>query len=67
MITLTELNGEEFILNCDLIETVLGNPDTVITLTNGRKMIVKETPGEVTDKVLEFRRKIFTGLFNTQG
>lgn len=66
MITLTKLNGEEFILNCDLIETVLGNPDTVITLTNGRKMIVKETPGEVTDKVLEFRRKIFAGLFSTQ-
>lgn len=66
MITLTKLNGKEFILNCDLIETVLGNPDTVITLTNGRKMIVKETPGEVTDKVLEFRRKIFAGLFSTQ-
>lgn len=64
MITLTKLNGEEFILNCDLIETVLGNPDTVIALTNGRKMIVRETPGEVADKVLEYRRKIFTGLFS---
>ncbi len=64
MITLTKLNGEEFILNCDLIETVLGNPDTVITLTNGRKMLVRETPGEVAGKVLEYRRKIFTGLFS---
>lgn len=66
MITLTKLNGEEFILNCDLIETVLGNPDTVIALTNGKKMIVKETPNEVADKVLEYRRRIFAGLFSTK-
>ncbi len=62
MITLTKLNGEEFLLNCDLIETIRKNPDTVITLTNGKKLIVRESPEEITGKVIEFRRQIFADL-----
>ena len=43
MIILTNLRGNEFVLNCDLIEMVSANPDTTISLTNGTTVIVRET------------------------
>ena len=42
MITLTKLNGEQFVLNCDLIEIITENPDTTILLTNGKHLLVRE-------------------------
>jgi len=51
MITLHKLNGESFLLNATHIETIESKPDTVITLTNDRKYIVKETPEEVLVKI----------------
>jgi flagellar protein FlbD len=47
MIKLTKLNGKPFALNAWLIEQVEETPDTMITLNNGKKIIVKETMGEV--------------------
>ncbi|MDR1961483.1 MAG: flagellar FlbD family protein [Gracilibacteraceae bacterium] len=61
MITLTKLNDEEFILNCDLIETVEQTPDTVIALTTGKKIAVKESPRAVVQRVIDFRRRIAIG------
>ncbi|MCD6450288.1 MAG: flagellar FlbD family protein [Thermotogaceae bacterium] len=63
MIWVTRLNGEKFVINSDHIEIVEANPDTVITLTNGDKYIVKESVDEIIEKVIEFRRKIFADLF----
>ena len=51
MITLHKLNDETFILNAYHIETIESKPDTLITLTNDRKYIVKEAPAEVIEKV----------------
>ena len=59
MITLRKLNGEEFVLNCDLIEMIMENPDTTILLTNGKHLIVKESKEEVVNKVVAFRRMAF--------
>ena len=42
MVELTKYNEQKFLLNCDLIETIEETPDTVITLVNGKKIIVKE-------------------------
>ena len=64
MILLKKLNGEEFVLNCDLIETIMENPDTTILLTNGKHLIVRESNEEVVDKVVEFRREAFRGILN---
>jgi flagellar protein FlbD len=61
MIYLTKLNDEEFVLNADLIEFIERTPDTVISLTTGKKIVVKETPEEVVKKVIEYKRKIFAG------
>ncbi|WP_342581164.1 flagellar FlbD family protein [Ureibacillus sp. FSL W7-1570] len=58
MIQLTKLNGKTFSLNALYIETVESFPDTTITLTNGRKYIVKETEEEVRKRVTEFYRTI---------
>lgn len=62
MITLRRLNGEEFVLNCDMIEEIRENPDTTILLTNGRHLIVQESKAEVVKKVVEFRRETFKGM-----
>lgn len=55
MIPLTRLNGEEFILNCDMIERVEATPDTHILLTDGTRYVVKETPSEVIREAQIFR------------
>lgn len=62
MILLTKLKGEEFTLNCDLIETVSENPDTTILLVNGNLHIVRESMQDVIDRTIEFRRKIYRSL-----
>lgn len=56
MIALTRLNGQEFILNSDLIETVESTPDTRIKLTNGKTVIVRNDIGEVVKKVVRYRQ-----------
>ncbi len=62
MITLTRLNDSEVIVNAELIETLEATPDTVVTLTTGKKMVVKETTDEVIDRVMEYKRRAFAGL-----
>ena len=61
MITLTKLNDKEFILNSSLIEVIEQNPDTTITTTAGKKIIVKESAEEVVERTIDYRRKIFRG------
>jgi flagellar protein FlbD len=56
MIALKRLNNQEFVLNADHIETVEATPDTVISLANGKKYIVKDSVDEVVRKIVEFRR-----------
>ncbi len=58
MIRLTRLNGKSFILNCDLIETIEETPDTVISLTTDKKIIVYETIDEVIDSIVKYKKKI---------
>ncbi len=62
MIEITKMNGQKILINPDLIEMVEETPDTVITLTTGKKIIVKESRQEVTNLVLSCRKQIFSGL-----
>ena len=67
MIEVTRLNGTTVLINSDLIETVEETPDTVISLTTGKKFIVKESRQEVKNLVKSYKRDIFTnGLLNWQ-
>lgn len=60
MIDVTGMNHERFILNADHIEKIEEVPETIITLTNGRKYIVLESVQEVKNAVIEYKNKIFT-------
>ena len=64
MIRLTRLNSQQITVNSDLIKFVESNPDTVITLTSGDKILVHETADEITARVIEFRRAVITGLLS---
>ena len=61
MIKLTGLNKEEFTLNAEVIEKIETMPETLITLTNGKKYIVLESTEVVIEKILKYKNKIFTG------
>jgi flagellar protein FlbD len=58
MIWLTRLNHISLVLNSDLIEHIDVTPDTVITLTTGQILRVRETAEEVVRRIVEFRRRI---------
>lgn len=58
MIKLTRLNGTQFALNCEMILVVEATPDTVISLTDGNKMIVRDTVDEVIQKVIAYKKQI---------
>ena len=59
MIRLTRLNRIPLVLNSDLIEHIDVTPDTVITLTTGQILRVRETADEVVKRIVTFRRQIF--------
>lgn len=64
MIRLTRLNSQPVTINSDLIKYVDCNPDTVITLLSGEKILVHENPDEVLARVIEFRRSVISGLLS---
>ncbi len=57
MIRLTKINGQEIYINNDLMEFIESTPDTIISLTTGKKLIVKETVEEVIEKIIEFKSR----------
>ncbi len=59
MIEITKMSGQKMLINPDLIETVEETPDTVMTLTTGRKIIVKESRQDVKNLVKLYRKDIF--------
>lgn len=58
MIDVTKMNGGSITVNADLIETVEETPDTIITLTTGKKIIVKESRQEVKNLVKLYEKEI---------
>ena len=62
MIQLTRLNKQPLVLNSDLIKFIEYAPDTVITLLNGEKVVVLETGEQILEGIVEFRRRVLSGL-----
>ena len=58
MIILTRLNGSQYFLNPELIMTVERTPDTVVTLINEKKFIVKESPEDIQEQYISYRRRV---------
>ncbi|MGO8756562.1 MAG: flagellar FlbD family protein [Terracidiphilus sp.] len=62
MIELTRLNGRPMVVNSDLIKTAEASPDTMLTLINGEKLIVREEIGEVTERILAYRARLLAAI-----
>lgn len=62
MIEVTRLRGAKIIINAELVECVEETPDTVITLTSGKKYVVSESSKEIVDLVINYKRKIHTAI-----
>ena len=58
MIKLTRLNGEEFVINAQLIQSIESRPDPFITLTSAERLIVKESVEEVVKRSIAYSRAI---------
>ena len=58
MITVTKINDRDIVVNCDLIELIESTPDTTLTMTTGKKIIVLNTVDEVLDKVVAYKGRI---------
>ena len=58
MISITKLNEQGMIINCDLIELIESTPDTTITMTTGRKIIIKESVDTVLDKITNYKKRL---------
>ena len=59
MIKVTRFNDSEFWVNAELIQYVEATPDTVISLVNNDKIVVKEKAEKVIDAILEYHRQIY--------
>jgi flagellar protein FlbD len=62
MIELTRLNGNPMLLNSDLIKTAEASPDTMLTLTNGEKLIVREELSLVLERVVAYRAELLATI-----
>ena len=58
MIIVTRLNGSEIVVNADLIETVEATPDTIVTLVDGTRYVVEESPSELVDRIKTYRAAV---------
>jgi flagellar protein FlbD len=59
MISLRRLNNQAIMVNADLIESLESTPDTVVTLTSGNKLLVRDSMEEIQAKIIDFKRRIY--------
>ncbi|NLS45393.1 MAG: flagellar FlbD family protein [Firmicutes bacterium] len=59
MIKICRFDGSELVINADLIETIEATPDTVITLTTGKKIVVADNVEAIVERVMDYKRAIF--------
>lgn len=62
MIKVTKLNKKEFYINSELIEFIEETPDTVISMTTGRKLVVEESAEDILNQIIEYKKKVFSAL-----
>lgn len=62
MIKITRINNTILYINPDLIEFLEETPDTLITMTTGKKLIVLESISEIQDSIISYRREVYGSL-----
>ncbi len=60
MVLVHRLKGEPLFLNADLIESIEALPDTVVTLADGRRIMLSDAPEEIVDRIRLFRASVLT-------
>jgi flagellar protein FlbD len=58
MVKITRLNDSVLIINADMIQFLEATPDTIITLTDGRKVVAKESVDDIIEKVVDYKRRL---------
>jgi flagellar protein FlbD len=58
VICLTRLNGDQFYINAEHIQTVQSTPDTHIVLTNGQQFLVREPADRVSDLMISYQQRV---------
>ena len=58
MIQVTRLDGEEYYINPHQIETIETHPDTTMMMLSGKRVVVKESPQEIIERIIVYRRRI---------
>lgn len=62
MIKLKKINGEEIVVNASLIESIQSTPDTVLTLTSNKKILLMDEVDEVIEKVITYYQRIYSSV-----
>ncbi len=58
MIKVTRLNDSELVINTDMVEFIEAIPDTIISLTTGKKIMIKESVDEIIEKIEDYKKRI---------
>ncbi len=54
-------------LNADLLESIEATPDTVLTLVDGRRIVVSDSPDEIAERIVEFRASVLVSAAELRG
>jgi flagellar protein FlbD len=58
MIEVERINGQKLFINPDLIKLIEVMPDTVVTFTDGEKIILRSRPEDIINRIVQFRRHV---------
>lgn len=61
MIAVTRFDGSPILINADLIESIEQTPDTVLSFLNGHKLLVRDAPADLVQRVIEYKRAVHRG------
>ena len=64
MIEVTRLNGKKYWVNPHQIESMEQNPDVTLALLSGKKIVVKESPEEIIERIVIYRKKVVDIYYN---
>ena len=58
MINVMRLDGKKYWVNPHMIESMETNPDLTLTMLSGRKLVIKDSPEDIIEKIIEYRKNI---------
>lgn len=63
MIVVHRLNGTEIIINTDLVEIIEATPDTTITFTTGKILIVQDSINDIRNRIIEYKKRLYSNEY----